>query len=778
VADATNDPAYAAALDAAQTGAAPSDAAYIAAMQAAAPKGKVPLSKDAIRKMIANDPISQGARSFAGEGSDALGGVSQGALNLLAGGVRGAGSGVSTVARLFESKAENDARRAGIDENMKAVGAQPDSLMYRGGKIGAEVAQTAGIGGIAGNAAGAVLPRLGVAAPAVNAITEGLSSGGFRVAGATGAGGIAARAATGAAVGGASAGLIDPSDAEAGALIGGAVPVAAKTLGAAGQAIRNAVLPKASSDVAQLAQRAADLGIDIPADRLVDSRPLNAVASSLNYVPLSGRQVTENVMESQLNRAVSKTIGEDTSNISKAVDDASKNLGAKFDAVLSKNNVNFDQQLLNDLATVHNAADGELTTEAIRPIQTKINQIVEAGEDGTIPGQAAYNIKRDLDRIAKTNTPTAYWASQLKGVLMDALDRSLGPDEAAAFANTRKQYANLLQLEPLVPNGVEGEVSAARLANLRNIRTPELQELADIAAQFVKPREAAHGSAQRVFGAGGAMHGAGTLASLGGAGALVAGPVGAAVAPLATMTAGRAANAFLNSDTARNAILGSAASTGEDAMGAIGSTATKALPVLGAAGVSPSSVGSHNSTESIVSAGSVDDAISAANASVNGTTDAKAPVSLPAASAAVPAQSPPNEEQPTAAAPKLETSAQEPQAQWFGRKGDGYATPQDAQVAMPTRQKTSPDLDWRIEAMPNGRFRLAGYQKQEDASPSVRLNESGTAFVAGNPKTIRALLSQQGINAVLPTTGGVLVAKNQAGAVMDLLGKLGWSVKQ
>jgi hypothetical protein len=54
----------------------------------------------------------------------------------------------------------------------------------------------------------------------------------------------------------------------------------------------------------------------------------------------------------------------------------------------------------------------------------------------------------------------------------------------------------------------------------------------------------------------------------------------------------------------------------------------------------------------------------------------------------------------------------QPAEQWFGRKGDGYVTQVDAQQALPGRQRMFPTLDWKVESMANGKFRLAGYSKE------------------------------------------------------------------
>jgi hypothetical protein len=58
----------------------------------------------------------------------------------------------------------------------------------------------------------------------------------------------------------------------------------------------------------------------------------------------------------------------------------------------------------------------------------------------------------------------------------------------------------------------------------------------------------------------------------------------------------------------------------------------------------------------------------------------------------------------------------QPAQQWFGRKGDGYVTELDAQQALPGRQKMFPNLQWGIEQMPNGKFRLAGYETSTETN--------------------------------------------------------------
>lgn len=500
-------------------------------------------------------------------------GVANTVGDVLAGAVRGAGSIGATIVDQLRSKLADPVQqavpemfrprvtagladaprgpelRSAMDAGLAEMGAKPDSLAYKGGKLAAEIAGTSGVGNVLARPLQlAAASRFGAGIePILNGAAQAMQTGGFRVGDLAGTGaGMAARALGGAAVGGATAGMVNPEDAGMGALIGGALPLAAQGAGKVGGAIRRSLTGGgASPEVAALAQRAQELGIDIPADRLTNSRPMNALASSLNYVPFSGRAATEDAMNSQLNRALSQTFGQDSSNVTKALRDAQPKLGAEFDRVLRGNTVRVDQQFMQELADSANRASRELGTDGASIIGKQVDDILSKAATGEIDGQAAYNIKKTLDRIGNRNTPEAFYASDLKKSLMGALNRSLGPDEAAAFAKTRQQYGAMLDLEKLARNGAEGEVSVARLANMRGINNPQMQELADIAAQFVKPREGAHGAMQRVVLGTGA-----TVGGLAGGGLL-----GGGLGLMGAAAAGRGMNGLLNSNAARNFVL-------------------------------------------------------------------------------------------------------------------------------------------------------------------------------------------------------------------------------
>ena len=114
----------------------------------------------------------------------------------------------------------------------------------------------------------------------------------------------------------------------------------------------------------------------------------------------------------------------------------------------------------------------------------------------------------------------------------------------------------------------------------------------------------------------------------------------------------------------------------------------------------------------------------------------------------------------------------EPASMWFGRRGDGYQTPEDASAALPSRQRIAPDLSWKVEQMPSGRYRLAGYDTQaQQPAPAfqVKLNPTGTATIIGDPAAIKATLAQAGIDKVMTGTDRVVVGTSQAQAAVQAL---------
>jgi hypothetical protein len=531
------------------------------------PKKAGPLTDkpvDLRTQSIMDDPMVQRTLNY--DATDARGGVASGFSNI--------GSTLLTPLDWAARKLNNGKpvnvggydvlgqdRRAQSKSALQSMGVDTDSMQFKTNELLTEIGATSGVGSTLAGGAKAV--------GAGPALVNSLKTGGMNVAGKTGVSGMATRAIGGALTGGATAGLVNPDQAGMGALIGGGIPTVAKITGDLASAAGRAVRGKApSTEVVNLANRAKDLGIDIPADRVVNSKPLNAVASSLEYMPFSGRQATVNRMNEQMNTALSRSIGQDTPNVTKAVRDAGKALGNEFDRVLTSNAVKMTPKFMDDLAEAANTAVRELPEDQAGVIARQVDDIIAKAQSGQIDGKAAYNIKRTLDRIGSRKTPEAAYALDLKRSLMDALNESLGPEQAAAFATTRKQYGNMIALEKIAKNGAEGDISVGRLANMRNINNRDLQELADIASQFMVTRENPHGALQRLV--------------IGSSALTAGGLTGGAALPVAvgSMAAGRMANGALNSNAVRRGLLGESLPITDALSEGLLGTTTRAAPLL------------------------------------------------------------------------------------------------------------------------------------------------------------------------------------------------------
>lgn len=183
-------------------------------------------------------------------------GLAQHAGNLLSGLVRGAGSIGATIVAPGDmindalngkglSLESNRQRRKDMDAALSEMGANPESLLYQGGKLIGEIAGTAGVPGVLAKGAQAATAATKFVPPAIlDKVVNSLASGGFKIGGAPAAstaetvGNAAIRLGGGSTVGAVSAGLVNPEDAGTGAVIGAALPAGVKAAGEIGKAIK------------------------------------------------------------------------------------------------------------------------------------------------------------------------------------------------------------------------------------------------------------------------------------------------------------------------------------------------------------------------------------------------------------------------------------------------------------------------------------------------------------------------------------------------------------
>jgi hypothetical protein len=292
----------------------------------------------------------------------------QSAGDFLAGGVRGAGSiGATILAPVDMAKdaldgkglslQSNRQRRADMDGALGQLGADTDSMAYGVGKLGGEIAGTAGIGGVLAKPLQALAAsRYGAGIePLLEGGARALQTGGFRVgplAGTSAA--IPARIIGGAATGGAAAGLVNPEDAPLGAVIGGTLPVAAQFAGKTGEKIGSALRsgPSATPEKLATARASMDAGYLLPPSQVNPSfrnRTLESMSGKFETAQLASTKNQE-----VTNSLVRKSLGlaDDAPLTQESMQAVRKQAGQVYQQLKGTGTVAADQQYTNALDNI------------------------------------------------------------------------------------------------------------------------------------------------------------------------------------------------------------------------------------------------------------------------------------------------------------------------------------------------------------------------------------------------------------------------------------------
>lgn len=424
-------------------------------------------------------------------------------VQALGGAIRGAGSIGATLMRPFETSAENQDRRADMTGALGSMGIDTGSIPFMGGKLGAEIAGTAGAGSLLAKAA---VPVLGQAAPLVQA----LRSGGMTA----GAGGIGTRMAGGAAAGGAQAAMIDPKDALAGAEIGAAIPLAGKLANAGGKLIGRLLRP--SQGTIDVAQKAQQHGIPVGLGDVAENRMVQGARSFLNDAPITGGMArgAQETKQIAFNRAVGKTFGENEPKLTLDVlDRAKQRMGAEFDRIWNNNVLQVDPTLVNTMQSIKTQAQKLPKNEGasvIAEVDDFFGKMVpDQSGNLVVPGDVANKFQSYLRRRAESSAGLKNELGDLRGAIIKAFNQSVSPTDAAALTLTREQYKAFKTVEPILRSselGVAGReagnVPAALLPGAVNkgygtLKNAPLADLSQVGSKFLVDRAPQTGGSAR-----------------------------------------------------------------------------------------------------------------------------------------------------------------------------------------------------------------------------------------------------------------------------------------
>lgn len=250
----------------------------------------------------------------------------------------------------------------------------------------------------------------------------------------------------------------------AGAL-GGLGPSALRPLTAAGaSSVLSRMAPEARKEIAR---EARDRGIALSPVQISDNRFLKWAQSMLRSVPFTGSQGRYQRQVTDFNRALAKEIGEDASNIGPEVYARAKDRqSALFNELTERNSARVDDSLVKSLSNI--AESSRMAGTQVRDqVESAIDALYSQATTGpggvVIPGPAYQAFDAQLNQVIKNGGPTAYYLGNVQSAVRRAMDKSITPNDRAAWSALRREFGSRKAITPLVAKAAEGDIPPAQV---------------------------------------------------------------------------------------------------------------------------------------------------------------------------------------------------------------------------------------------------------------------------------------------------------------------------
>ena len=456
-----------------------------------------------------NEPESP--KSGLSQALDVLTAGPRAAVNLAAGAVRGAGSIGATllaprdmaeagIAKLMGADMPRPERRQAMTDALGTLGADTDSLAFGVGKLGAEIAGTAGAGGMLARGAALIPGAATKAAPLLDAI----GTAGFKAGGMTGLPGLGVRSLGGGVTGAASAGLVNPNDAGTGGIIGMALPGAMKVGGVVGQKVGTLMRGQAQTpELAAAVQRARQAGYVIPptqANPTLVNRLLEGFSGKITTAQNASarnQEVTKNLVTDALGLPKGTTVTPDVLTNVRSV------AGQAYDAIgqagVIKPGTNYDQAL-DRIVMPHLQASVGFPAAKQSPVVGLIDSLRSNAFDASSAVAKIKELRTAADDAFRNgNTDIGRASKSAAKALEDAIEEHLKtvnqPQLLQQFRDARQLIAKSYTVEKAL-NPASGGIDARKLGSELKKGKPlsgELRQAAEFGLQFPKAAQTVEG---------------------------------------------------------------------------------------------------------------------------------------------------------------------------------------------------------------------------------------------------------------------------------------------
>lgn len=394
-------------------------------------------------------------------------------------------------------------RRAGMDAGLQSLGAEPDSYLFKGGKIAGEIAGTAGAGGLLAQGAARVAPAAVAASPRVSQALEALRTGGFSLgtpAATTGLGklaDIATRSAGGAVSGAAQVGLTSPQDIGTGAAIGAVAPGLLKAGGIAGNSLGRLISgPAQSADALAGVAAARSLGYVIPptqakptfANRLLEG--FSGKITTAQNASAKNAAITDSLAAKELG------LSAETKITPEILDSVRKTAGQAYSAIGETGTITpaagYTQALDNIAAPFLKTAQGFPNAK-----QSPVIDLVESLKSPSFDAASAVEKIKQLrtaadDAFRSGNTDIGRASRSAATALEDAVESHLQtigqPELLKSFQDARQLIAKTYTVQKAL-NATTGTVDARKLGSMIEKGKPlsgGLRDAGEFANRFPK----------------------------------------------------------------------------------------------------------------------------------------------------------------------------------------------------------------------------------------------------------------------------------------------------
>lgn len=236
---------------------------------------------------------------------------------------------------------------------------------------------------------------------------------------------------------------------------------------ATGRAAVSPLIPTVSPDIAPLAARAADFGIPLRLDQVAPSRARNTLQKVSQEIPFSGANAFEETQRAAFNKALAKTIGQDSDKLDPTtIQRFLKDSGGKFDSVLKGRTIPVDDMFSTQLTKIAEDASLTATDDAAKAVYKNIGKLRDDLLKGTVSGERLAAQRSELlKRQASAQGPIKDSIGDIIDAIDDLAERNLPEDAIQTLAQARREYRNFKTIEPLLEKATDGSINPTQLLN-------------------------------------------------------------------------------------------------------------------------------------------------------------------------------------------------------------------------------------------------------------------------------------------------------------------------